>query len=441
MSRIGPPPPPVLPKAEARTETRGPPPPPTPPRVQDVFERAVNNPAARLLGQVAQVALPGVAQTLQALQAQLARGGNPLSEVRGGPPPLTDTTGVDSIAPGQTDPVQDGSGPIGRTQRFLEEAGYLQMPQGASYGHFGQMTQDALIAFQQAEGITPADGLMSPATLEAMQHPHPRPDASLSHLAGAYSRQLGRPTSPLQPGENGSQVQHFENGSITLMPGGETFVRDTRGNDIVPPIQPSTVSSLEEASAFHVSQWGENGYNDGSEYYGGNDCGPTSVVIAASMVGVMAHPDAANAGEAIDGVRDNILDFDSTESTTMDVTQVTEGVEEAGAVATQLPQSVQSVDEALSRGHPVIIGGNPFGGDPAHQAWGPTASANGNYLMDHDFGGHWATVVGRTPEGNYIVNDPLCPNGPIEVTPEQMAEYIDGGFGVVEVAPPPPQAG
>ncbi len=440
MPRIGPKPPPPPPKTEISKEPKSapPPPPPPPPRTQDVFERVASNPAAKLLGQVAQVVMPMVAQ---AIQAQQARGGSAQGEVRGGPPPLTDTTGVDGIAQGQTDPVQDGSGPIGRTQQFLEQAGYLEMPAGTSYGYFGQMTTDAIAAFQQAEGIEPADGAMSPATLEAMQNPHPRPDASVSHLAGAYSEQLGLPTSPLEPGQDGAQVQHFENGSITVMPGGETFVRDTEGNDIVPPIQPSTVSSIEEAEAFHVTQWGKNDYNDGSEYYGGNDCGPTSVVIAASTVGVMDRPDAANAGEAIDGVRDNILDTNSTWSTTMDVNEVTEGVTEAGAVATQLPVSVQSVDEALSRGHPVIVGGNPFGDDPDHQAWGPTASANDNYLASANFGGHWATVVGRTPEGNYIVNDPLCRNGPIEVTPAQMAEYIDGGIGVIEVAPPPPQVG
>ncbi|MCY1040056.1 hypothetical protein OV208_01895 [Corallococcus sp. bb12-1] len=35
------------------------------------------------------------------------------------------------------------------------------------------------------------------------------------------------------------------------------------------------------------------------------------------------------------------------------------------------------------------------------KAWGPTAA--GNYLEDGDFGGHRATVTGKTAEGNAIV--------------------------------------
>jgi hypothetical protein len=57
--------------------------------------------------------------------------------------------------------------------------------------------------------------------------------------------------------------------------------------------------------------------------------------------------------------------------------------------------------------------------------------------MGHNFGGHWVTVTGKTASGNYIVNDPLCPKGPIEVTPAQMAEYVDGNLGMVEVSPKP----
>ncbi|NOK07809.1 peptidoglycan-binding protein [Corallococcus exercitus] len=404
---------------------------PAPPRnvVRDAFESAVNGEAMRRL------------QGLAKPMTVAPQGPLPTPQPTGGPPSLTDATGVGDIVSNQSDKGQEG--PVTRLQKFLEGAGYLDMG-NAAYGTFGPKSQAAVKDFQTAEGITPADGKLSPATVAAMQRPqHPATDSTMRVLADAYAPQLGRPMSPLEPGKDGAMVQRFERGTLTRMPGGEVRVQDLSGKNLVPPTPPSTVSTLEEAKALHVAQWGETGYkdfNDASEYYGGNDCGPTSVVIAAAAVGAMEHPDAAGAGEAIDGVRDNILDYDSNTSVTMTVDQVAEGVTEAGAVATLVRKNkvdVAAVDDALSRGHPVILGGNPFGYDPEHQAWGPTASAADNYLMDHNFGGHWVTVTGKTESGNYLVNDPLCPKGPIEVTPEQMAEYVDGNLGMVEVSPKP----
>ncbi|RKH07554.1 hypothetical protein D7X74_32910 [Corallococcus sp. CA047B] len=401
---------------------------PRPNVVRDTFESVVNGDAMRRL------------QGLAKLMDVAAKGPFAAREPHGGPPPLTQAEGVGDLTFGKKD-TEEG-GPVTRLQKFLEGTGHLVMG-NAPYGNFGGMTQAALNAYQVDEGISPADGKMSPATLEAMQRPqHPRTDATMGVLAEAYAPQLGRPMGPLEPGRDGARVQEFERGSLTRMPDGEVRVKDLSGKDLVPPTPPSTVTTLEEAKAFHVAQWGEKGatdYNDGSEYYGGNDCGPASVVIAATAVGAMEHPDAAGAGEAIDGVRDSIFGA-SNESVTMKIDKVTKGVTEAGAVATvygSADVTAESLDGALTRGHPVILGGNPFGDDELHQAWGPAAAAAGNYLEDGNFGGHWVTVTGKTAEGNYIVNDPLCPRGPIEVTPEQMAEYLNGNLGMIEVSPKP----
>ncbi|MBZ4373186.1 peptidoglycan-binding protein [Corallococcus sp. AS-1-6] len=407
---------------------------PAPPRdvVRDVFESVVSGEAMRRL------------QGLGKMVTLAQQGPFPQRQPRGGAAPLTDATGVGDVVFKQRDNAREpGDGPVTRLQKFLERAGYLDRG-GADYGYFGPLTQEALEDFQTAEGISPADGKMSPATLTAMQRPqHPAIEPTMGLLAETYAPQLGRPMSPLEPGRDGARVQQFERGSITRMPGGEVRVQDLSGKDIVPPTPPSTVKTLEEAKALHVAQNSKPGlrdYNDGSEYYGGNDCGPTSVVITATAVGAMEHPDAAGAGEAIDAVRDNILDVDSIESVTMIVTAVAEGVTEAGAVATTLlpgDVDVEAVDAALSRGHPVILGGNPFIGDAEHPSWGKTAYEAGNYFSSEDFGYHWAAVTGKTEEGNYIVNDPLCPKGPIEVTPEQMAQYVSDSCGMVEVSPKP----
>lgn len=405
----------------------GPRPAPPPNLVRDAFETVVNSEAMRRL------------QGLGKLMEVASKGPFPTREPHGGPPSLTNAEGVGDVTFGQSDRVKDG--PVTRLQKFLEGAGFLEMG-GAAYGHFGKATFAALKDFQTAEGLD-ADGKMSPDTLAAMQRPqHPDTNSTMDLLATAYAPQLGRPMSPLEPGKDGAMVQQFERGTLTRLPGGEVRVQDLAGKDLVPPIPPSTVSSLEEARALHVAQNskpGQRDYNDGSEYYGGNDCGPTSVVITATAVGAMEHPDAANAGEAIDTVRDSIIG-PSDESVTMIVDQVAKGVKAAGADATMFGKakvSVGALDDALSRGHPVILGGNPFIGDDETQSWGDMAHDAGNYFSDSDFGYHWVAVTGMTEAGNYIVNDPLCPMGPIEVTPEQMALYISDTCGMVEVSPRP----
>jgi N-acetylmuramoyl-L-alanine amidase len=50
-------------------------------------------------------------------------------------------------------------------QAALKQAGYLK---GQVTGFFGKLTEDALIKFQQAQGL-PADGVAGPQTQEALR--------------------------------------------------------------------------------------------------------------------------------------------------------------------------------------------------------------------------------------------------------------------------------
>jgi hypothetical protein len=420
-----------------------------PTRAQDAFVGQVDTRAAKLLGQLLPPLPPPLPPlpppALLALQQQ--GGGAQPPAIQGGPPPLTNTEGVLEVAYDDTDPVRDGSGPVGQVQQFLVQAGYLVMPPNTPYGYFGGLTTQAIMDFQAHEGIHPANGEMNEATLAAMQNPHPRADPTVNFLATTYREQLGRPTSPLETGPNGERVQHFEHGTITILPGGVTHVQDLAGQDIVPPLQPGTVSSTEQAEGFHLTQWGSatNPYNDGSNYYGGNDCGPASVIMAACMVGAMTPPGAAQAGETIDRVRDNSLvndpDYDASltgtdASQTTSIHELKTGAESVGASATVIePSSMASIDAALAAGHPVVVGGDPFATNEngTQHAWGAETTG---YLMEKQFGPHWVTVAGKTPEGNYIICDPLSGSGPIEVTPADLALFLRPGMGMLEVAPP-----
>jgi len=49
-------------------------------------------------------------------------------------------------------------------QSWLVSQGFLTIPAGTSMGYFGQLTKNAVIAYQQSAGITPASGYVGPIT-------------------------------------------------------------------------------------------------------------------------------------------------------------------------------------------------------------------------------------------------------------------------------------
>lgn len=274
------------------------------------------------------------------------------------------------------------------------------------------------------------------------------PPVTDPRLGSLVPEALGAAQGPMLPLEGGGFSQAYEHGEVRLDEDGNVSVRNAEGEEIASR-PASTVSSTAQANAFHVTQRGRtkassvnedgvpvdaagnpvgNSYNDGSEWYAFNDCGPTSVVMAASMVGAIDNPDAAGAGEAIDAVRDSIFDTDTKTSLTTTAAQVAEGARELGANAVEhYPATLSAVDAALEAGNPVILGGDPM------DSWG---ADDPHYLEAGSDGfNHWVVVSGRTESGNYLINDPLAPNGAIEVTPEQLEAYLNGGMGMVEVMP------
>ncbi|HVE84447.1 MAG TPA: LysM peptidoglycan-binding domain-containing protein [Myxococcales bacterium] len=211
-----------------------------------------------------------------------------------------------------------------------------------------------------------------------------------------------------------------------------------------PPPQPlpnGPIRSVDQANQFFLSQWGPTPYNSGGWPYGFNDCGPTSAAMVAEAVGLWPPSGPGGASATIDRMRDTILGYDSTYSQLMNTTQLASGLRSAGAATQMLYNAdpVASVEEALGRGHPAILGGSGV-----WNAWGAQQRAAGNYLNSRDPGGHFVTVMGKSDDGRYIVGDPLVRNGAITVTADQLRTYMSNGFGVLEawnpnaVPPPPP---
>lgn len=207
---------------------------------------------------------------------------------------------------------------------------------------------------------------------------------------------------------------------------------------VLAQVETGTASSLTEANERHVTQRGRyvegvltgDDYNSAPEWDGYNDCGPTSVVIAASLVGELAPPTAEGAHAAIENARDLAFGEDTSSSRLTGVNQLATSLRGLGATGTvHAPASMDAIDAALAAGNPVIAGGYPFNSG----AWGGSTA---DYLESGEKNfAHWVVVSGTTPEGNYLINDPLSPNGAIEITREQLVAYLDEGMGMLEVCP------
>jgi peptidoglycan hydrolase-like protein with peptidoglycan-binding domain len=312
-------------------------------------------------------------------------------------PQTTDPTQATPLAPTATPPLGKGSTDreqIQQLQGDLVKMGYLTQDQmNTGPGIYGPRTESAVRSFQLANGL-PVTGVYDQTTSTAMGQV----------LSG---QPVTRPEPPQRP-----------------------------------PHAPADglPTSAEAANNHFLSQWGPTAYNDppgtNDAPYGYNDCGPTSAVMALNALGISQQPSAENAHLAIDSMRDSMFGRNTTHSERMGFATIKKGLEANGAQGVDLPHSpvakaLEGLDQALEQGMPVMIGTNNV-----WSAWGADQRAQGNYINSRDPGGHFVTVLGKTPEGNYIVGDPLFRNGAVEVTPEQMTKALGPGvWGMVAVAP------
>lgn len=332
--------------------------------------------------------------------------------------------------------LQKGSGTPAQVKQLQDDLlrmGYVapSFPQNSGYGKvFGPKTEAAVKQFQQDNGLPPT-GVVDATTATALAGPRPLTAPVAAGPALANRAQLGLPTSAAQTLPDGSVRQNFDHGYVEATADGMLFVRTPAGADIVPPQKLGTASSVAEANQSFLSQWGPTPWNSAQGApYGYEDCGPTSTAMALSALGIIPHPSPADAEKAIDGIRDQALGYDSTRSQGTGDGQLIKAIKANGANATTVsPLTIASVDAAIAAGHPLIVGSGS-----TWDAWGKTQSAAGDYLNHQNPGGHYVTVMGKAPDGNYIVADPLSKVGAIEVTPAQLQKLLAGAWDGVEVS-------
>ncbi len=319
-------------------------------------------------------------------------------------------------------------------QNNLVQLGYLTQPQvNTGPGIFGGQTEAAVKALQVRNGL-PATGAFDEPTRSAMQKEQAQYQDPSQMVKESYQKLLGRePTAQELSAATASAEQLKQSGgSLSAMRQATTgAIRQTDEYKAAHPLGSGAVSSTDDANNYFLTQWGGTPYNSASGApYGYSDCGPTSTAMALSSLGLMDHPSPENAEATIDAVRDAALGYDSKKSQEMGFGPLQKAVAQYGG-QTQMLSGIDGIDQAIGRGNPVIIGGDPW------KAWGSEQRANGNYLNSRDPGGHFVSVLGKTQDGKYIIGDPLVKNGTIAVTKEQLQTFFhDGGFGAMEVYRP-----
>jgi peptidoglycan hydrolase-like protein with peptidoglycan-binding domain len=256
-------------------------------------------------------------------------------------------------------------------QDTLYKLGYMPRQQNTGgYGRFGPQTLQGLLRYQQAHGITNTGGQYGPRTQAALEQ------------------------------------------SVTQFNAAKGIAQTTAAAD-----------------KHYVSQWGPTPSNSNKAPYGFADCGPTSGLMALSALGLIEKPSPQNASKVIDSIRDAAVGQNTNYSRLMGFPMLANGLNQFGARTQMIQGGVEGFEAALSRGNPIILGGNPW------NAWGREQRAQGNYLANGD-GGHFVTVFGKTESGNYIVADPLFVKGTREVTYEQLRQFSAAGYGAMEVMRP-----
>lgn len=170
---------------------------------------------------------------------------------------------------------------------------------------------------------------------------------------------------------------------------------------------------------FAHPKWNPGGLDSSS------DCGPASLAMAAQAFGAF-RPGLDPETMIVTARQAMGASSDRHSGTGSD--QVQTGARNLGLTAQTYPNGLNSLDSILNQGGMAIVGGNPQGYEIelGFQNKGNEMYANDGFYN----GGHFICVVGIDHKtGNYIVNDPACKVGPIELTHHQMQQYISGEGG------------
>jgi hypothetical protein len=195
------------------------------------------------------------------------------------------------------------------------------------------------------------------------------------------------------------------------------------------PAVDSTDSSLTKraTNTIFATEWGPTRFNAAGHPDGYDDCGPTSLLMAAAYLGYYPAATAATAEADIRHMRDLTRGAPTNASSGTPTPMMLTGIAALGARGRNDTATIDKVNAVLDAGGIVILGGDP------KFAWGEALDDRGDYL--HHYSGaaddvfdHWVAVLGYSSTGWYVIADPLSTIGAIDVRADQIeAFWSDSG--------------
>lgn len=222
-------------------------------------------------------------------------------------------------------------------------------------------------------------------------------------------------------------VQGLETGTTPELP---PAVTPEAPGELAPITARTDTVSLDQATSVFFTQFANPKWNRNGKPFS-EDCGPASLAMAEKLFG-KPPPDLA-AGETdpekwIDQTR--LAMTGNLNNVGTSSKQVMAGAEKAGLKG-EYVHSMDEIDQALASGKPIVLAGNPGGYVDALGFTAKDYATNGKGSLFR--GPHWILVLPGT-EGQIIVNDPACRNGPIILNRELLHAYFSGKGGGVGIA-------
>lgn len=201
---------------------------------------------------------------------------------------------------------------------------------------------------------------------------------------------------------------------------------------------------IAQANVYHLVEFNTKPYGTpyntsfpGTAAFSDN-CGPASLAMALRISGKM--PAGLNAEQQIDYARYLITGATNGTVQTQPGTEIKIDDHDLqtlgfGAIAnaknrTQLPMSNATgwaaLDNSLANGNPVVAAGY------ITKDWKAQFPDRGTYgSVGGSSVGHFVAVVGKTPDGKYLVSDPMWTGGAVTMTREQLQKFFTNGSPLI----------
>ncbi|MBN1205018.1 MAG: LysM peptidoglycan-binding domain-containing protein [Myxococcaceae bacterium] len=311
---------------------------------------------------------------------------------------------------GTTYVVQPGDTLFRIAQRFGTSVQAIAQANGISNPNWISVGQRLTIPTSQPQPPAPAP-VPPPAPA-----PAPSPGSQTTYTVqpgdtlSAIARRFGTSVQAIAQANGITNPDRISIGQRLTIPGGGAPAPQPGPG---PSPSPSPVVVGDPASYF-MSQVVHPQYNPNGPW-SSNNCGPASLAMALRAFGVSANGATVQHPGDIEGFIDEtrfLMQGHRNDGALTHPDDIYRGAAAAG-MNTQMSSGIDGVDQALAEGKLVVSLGNPSG---YHARVG---SDNAYYYN----GLHFITVTGKRGD-NYIINDPLSKIGPLEISRQELMNYL-----------------